>query len=251
LKKKTIYMTMPDYRLRYSKKAQYLQLRFSTQGLEVIVPAKRLVPPGAIAKFIQQKQTWINKNWQRWQASEQHPPAPLILPTTIHLPLLAQTWDVIYLATAQRRVTCTHNLSRQIKLLGNVADSARCVQGLCQWLKQMAEQHLRPQLLLIANETGLSFHQLTIRQTISRWGSCSGRKHISLCCNLLFLPPALVRHVLLHELCHTQQLHHGSAFWRLLEQYDPSMAVHKIQLKKASAYVPAWVNARGLLPIPF
>ncbi len=237
-------MILPDYNLRYSKKAKRLQLRISRQGLEVVVPSKKRILDDAILRFIQQKKAWITKHWSRWlKLKEQYRSESLVLPTLIPLAAINQTWEVSYLATDQSRLTCTANLSHQIKLLGKITDHTRCVRALRQWLKKTAEQHLSQQLVAVAEETGLSFQKLTFRHTTSRWGSCSGRKHISLSCSLLFLPKHLVKHVLLHELCHTKHLNHGAAFWRLLERYDSHTAIHKTLLRKAGQqFVPAWVT---------
>ena len=173
-------MTIPDYNVRYSKKAKRLQLRISRQGFEVVVPSKKRIVDHLILQFIQEKKAWITK---------------------------------------------------------------RCVRALRQWLKKTAEYYLTQQLLIVSTETGLSFRKVSFRHNTSRWGSCSGQKHISLCCNLLFLPPHLVKHVLLHELCHTQYMHHGALFWRLLERYDSNMAIHKAELKTAGQqFVPGWVT---------
>ncbi|MCE3239241.1 MAG: putative metal-dependent hydrolase [Gammaproteobacteria bacterium] len=237
-------MILPDYNLRYSKKAKRLQLRISRQGLEVVVPIKKRILDDAILQFIQQNKAWITKHWTCWlKLKEQHHSESLVLPTIVPLPAINQTWEVSYLATNQSRITCIANLSHQIKLLGKIANHTGCVRALRQWLKKMAEQYLSQQLSEAAEETGLSFQKLTFRHTTSRWGSCSGRKHISLSCSLLFLPKHLVKHVLLHELCHTRHLNHGAAFWRLLERYDSNTVIHKTQLRKAGQqFVPAWAT---------
>jgi len=238
-------MTIPNYNLRYSKKAKRLQLRISRQGLEVVVPSKKRVLDDVILQFIQQKKAWITKHWNHWlKLKEEHPYSEsLVLPTIIQLSAINQTWEISYLATEQSRMTCMTNLSYQIKLLGKITDQTRCVRALRQWLKKTAAQYLTQQLLVVSAETGLSFQKVSFRHNTSRWGSCSRQKHISLCCNLLFLPPHLVKHVLLHELCHTKHMHHRAAFWRLLERYDGNMAIHKAQLKTAGQeFVPAWVT---------
>jgi predicted metal-dependent hydrolase len=48
---------------------------------------------------------------------------------------------------------------------------------------------------------------------------------INLSCFLLLLPEHLIDYVLLHELCHTQQMNHGPAFWTLLNQVTSASAL--------------------------
>ena len=77
-------MTIPDYTLRYSQKAKYLQLRISVRGLEVVVPGKRRVSPTMIEQFVQQKKLWIIRHWQRFtQAQEKREVLAVQLPANI------------------------------------------------------------------------------------------------------------------------------------------------------------------------
>ncbi|MCD6039715.1 MAG: zinc protease [Gammaproteobacteria bacterium] len=165
---------------------------------------------------------------------------PLQLPTTITLLAIEQTWEVLYLATASPRLKCVANQSKQIKFLGDITNKTQCLGLLRQWLKKIAQHHLSEQLHKLAVKHNLPFNQLRFRHNSTRWGSCSTNKDISLCCNLLFLPPSLVQHVLLHELCHTKVMNHGVQFWKLLEKLDQNCQAHKQALKQAHHSIPAW-----------
>lgn len=235
---------MPDYILRYSNKAKYLQLRLSIRGLEVVVPAKKPVAIDFIEQFIQKKQAWIEQARQRYLTQTEHYPPVLELPTTLHLQAINQKWEVIYLSTQSSRVNLIANACHQIKLIGNTANHNLCFKLLRQWLKKMAEPYLFKELTLLSIETGLTFKTMNIRNNMTRWGSCNSQKKISLCCKLLFLPPSLMRHVLLHELCHTKVMNHGKEFWKLLEQFDKSAKIHAQQLKLAATHIPLWVSIK-------
>ncbi len=232
---------MPSYTLRYSQKAKYLQLRVSAKGLEVVVPGVRRVSQTTIERFIEQKREWIIHHWKKLQGlQEKEEILPLQLPERILLRSIEQTWDVFYMATDSSKIRCLTNPCKQIKLLGNIADQPRCIRFLKQWLKKVAEEHLKEQLEQLSRQHGLFFNEITFRHTSTRWGSCSSSKNISLCCKLLFLPPHLVRHVLLHELCHTKVMSHGVRFWKLLTKLDPECDRNRLELKKAGEYVPHW-----------
>ncbi len=236
-------MTIPPYTLRYSQKAKYLQVRISTKGLEVVVPGLNHVPQTVIDKFLQQKKAWIVRHWQRLlHLSEKQVMEPLELPESIVLQAIGQRWEVVYVGTGISKVRCIENQSRQIKLLGNITNHINCIRSLKEWLKTIALKHLREQIELLALEYGLPFSQLTLRYTKTRWGSCSSHKNISLCCRLLFLPPHLVKHVLLHELCHTKVMSHGVRFWKLLGKLDERCDAHRAELRKAGEYVPFWAK---------
>lgn len=215
-------------------------MRFSARGLEVVLPERRKVSQEKIDQFLEEKKLWIIRVKKRMLDT---PPAPaLSLPTDITLHAIHKKWTVIYLSTLNSRTVQLSDSHHEIKLWGKTDDKKRCITALKTWLKKIAEQYLNEQLHELAKKNQFYFSGLTIRQTISRWGSCSPKKSISLCCNLLFLPPELVIHVLLHELCHTKYMHHKRSFWKLLEKHDPDMVMHKNQLREAGKKIPAWAG---------
>jgi predicted metal-dependent hydrolase len=84
----------------------------------------------------------------------------------------------------------------------------------------------------LAEEHGFHFNRLSFRSQKTRWGSCSGNKNISLNSKLLFMSEAVVKYVMIHELCHTVEMNHSSRFWSLVEDCDPEYRHHKKQLKE-------------------
>ncbi|MDR2268728.1 MAG: M48 family metallopeptidase [Rickettsiales bacterium] len=61
--------------------------------------------------------------------------------------------------------------------------------------------------------------RVAVRDTRSRWGSCSASGTISLSWRLSFAPPEIMRYVIIHECCHLEQMNHSRAFWSLVAQY--------------------------------
>lgn len=73
---------------------------------------------------------------------------------------------------------------------------------------------------------------LAVRDTKSRWGSCTSQGKISLSWRLIMAPPDIARYVCIHECCHLIEMNHSPAFWALVERYDPHYKNHKLWLKK-------------------
>ena len=67
----------------------------------------------------------------------------------------------------------------------------------------------------------LKYNRVAIRNTITRWGSCSSKKNLNFSFRILDLPPELRDYVIVHELCHLKELHHGKTFWDLMELVIP------------------------------
>jgi len=89
----------------------------------------------------------------------------------------------------------------------------------------------------LAKKYGFKYQSLTIKNTVSRWGSCSYDNKISLSLHLMRLPEHLIDHVILHELCHTIEKNHGRNFWNLLEKVSPGARKLAKELKKYDARI--------------
>lgn len=84
-------------------------------------------------------------------------------------------------------------------------------------LRKEAKGYLPERLALLASKFDLNYNKVTIRNTRSRWGSCSYQNNISLSLHLMRLPDHLIDYVLLHELAHTREKNHGKSFWQFLD----------------------------------
>ena len=88
-------------------------------------------------------------------------------------------------------------------------------------LRSEAEDLLPKRVQAIAAQTGFEFRSVVIKKLSGRWGSCDQDHNIVLNLFLMQLPWELVDYVILHELVHTQQLHHGPDFWELFLRHEP------------------------------
>ena len=87
----------------------------------------------------------------------------------------------------------------------------------------------------LARESGLRYRSVTVRNTRSRWGSCSGRDDISLSLHLMRLPEHLIDYIIIHELCHTVHRNHGPGFYELLDRLTGGRAqTSRAEMKKYS-----------------
>jgi len=92
------------------------------------------------------------------------------------------------------------------------------------WLRVRARGHLEESLARHGPALGVVPRSVTIRDTTSRWGSCSRRGALSFSWRLVLAPPAALDAVAAHELCHLRIFGHTPAFWSLLETRVPDHA---------------------------
>jgi len=78
------------------------------------------------------------------------------------------------------------------------------------------------------------FHinKVFIKRHKRRWGSCSSKKNLNFNYKIIFLPPVLQDYLIVHELCHLQEMNHSKKFWGLVGQTIKSYKLLNKKLKK-------------------
>ena len=89
------------------------------------------------------------------------------------------------------------------------------------WFRARARAALDVAIDRHAPPLGVSPARITIRDTTSRWGSCSRKGSLSFSWRLVLAPPAALDAVAAHELCHLRVFGHGPAFVALLDVACP------------------------------
>ena len=79
------------------------------------------------------------------------------------------------------------------------------------------------------------YKRIFIKNSKSRWGSCSSRKNLNFNYKIYFLPPALQDYLVVHELCHLGEFNHSPAFWKLVERTIPDYKLRRKELKRIGA----------------
>ena len=227
-----------DYTVRVSPRAKRVILKaIPGKGLEVVVPKgfnQRRLPA-----ILQSKRPWIEQTLLRLSKEKE-----LVVPTHIYLKAVDEHWQVQYKPTSDSRVSVRQRTTALLLVEGDVGDVLLVIETLKRWLSLRARLHLVPWLINLSHEFELPFKKTIVRGQRTRWASCSKLQTISLNRGLLFLPRHLVRHVFLHELCHTRHLDHSPKFWNHLRELEPKCNLLETQVRQADQYVPKWAHPR-------
>lgn len=84
--------------------------------------------------------------------------------------------------------------------------------------KKRAKSIIVKRLDCLAQEHGLKYNRVFIRNQKTRWGSCSSSNNINLNVNIVSIREELMDYVILHELVHTEILNHSKHFWSRLDR---------------------------------
>ncbi len=83
-----------------------------------------------------------------------------------------------------------------------------------------------------AEKIGVKYNRITIRNQVSRWGSCSGKGNLNFNCLLMLCPEEIRDYVVIHELCHLIELNHSPKFWDKVSLFCPDYKIHRKWLKE-------------------
>jgi predicted metal-dependent hydrolase len=100
--------------------------------------------------------------------------------------------------------------------------------------KEQALAFVLKQIPHMAEGLSVQFQKVNIKNTKSRWGSCSSKGNLNFHYKILFLPHALSRYLIVHELCHLKEMNHGKLFWELVERACPEYKKLRNDLRSLS-----------------
>lgn len=222
--------------VRTSRRARRLSVRVYPGGrVEIVAPQG--ASPIIVQRFIGEHRQWID---DRVQAFAGMVSIDTQMPRAIDLPAIGRRYSVEYAERDCPARVRVHGGDRLV-VDGRLSDRRGISVALRRWLCGLALLDLGEQLAGISLETQLPYARIQIRRQRTRWGSCSSSKTISLNVCLLFLDPAVVRYLMVHELCHTREMNHSVRFWSLVATYEPEYRSLDRALLGGWQQVPWWM----------
>jgi predicted metal-dependent hydrolase len=198
--------------------------------MSITVKAPHGTSTETIQGFVHRRGSWINRAWRDFeQYLPKQPPRRYVSGETHR-----------YLGRQYR-----------LKLVQGEADSVKCLRGylwvmtkdepaperakalLESWYRSHAQAVFQERLLVChqrAAREGIILPILQIRKMASRWGSFSAAGRITLNLALIKAPKECIDYVILHELCHFREKHHGPRFWKLLHRLMPDFEERRSKL---------------------
>ncbi len=95
------------------------------------------------------------------------------------------------------------------------------------WLRNNAKEELTQKTTAWAQQMGVEFNQIFIKDQRTLWASCSGKKNLNFSYRIVKMPPAVQDYLIVHELCHLTYMNHGAAYWALVERFCPDYKLHR------------------------
>lgn len=208
------------YTVRESGRARRLRLKISPRdGLEVVIP------PGATSRDVEaallNHARWILSHYQQAVAQR---PAERRFVSGEKLPYLGQE-RILDIGVKPRGKTISILLdsdSLRVRLPAGTAATEDTIRAALEsWYRAQAKDHILPRVAALAKQHGFQYGRVTIKGQSTRWGSCSSQRNLNFNWRLMFAPQAAIDYVIIHELCHLQELNHSRRFWTLVARFCP------------------------------
>lgn len=97
--------------------------------------------------------------------------------------------------------------------------------------KNKAFDLVNKKLLFWNNYYKFVWKNISIKNTSTRWGSCSKKGNLNFNYRILFLSEKLANYLIVHELCHLKEMNHSAKFWKLVEKAIPDYKNLRKELK--------------------
>ena len=206
--------------LRRSDRARRFSLRISRVNGQVTLSLPKWAPEAEALRFAASQEGWI----RRALAAR---PVTQGLHVGAMMPFAGQMLRIE--AGAVRAVQVTDGC-----LI--VPNAARDAPGarIEAFVKLAARQRLQVACDHYGGLIGRSPAGIALRDTRSRWGSCSSAGRLMFSWRLMLAPPAVLDYVAAHEVAHLAQMNHSPAFWAVVRRIMPDYQVHR-----------AWLRAQG------
>jgi len=97
--------------------------------------------------------------------------------------------------------------------------------------KEEARALVLERLLHFAPLFGVSLKKVFIKNSRTRWGSCSSKGNLNFNYRLALIEPELVDYVVVHELCHLKHFNHSPLFWAEVARAVPHWKLLRKRLR--------------------
>ena len=97
------------------------------------------------------------------------------------------------------------------------------------WLRRA---EIEPRVREKAARLGAPHGRIAIRDTVSRWGSCSARGNLGFSWRLVMAPQPVLDYVVAHEVAHLAEHNHGKRFWAHVDRLCDDVQASRAWLRR-------------------
>lgn len=208
-------------KLRKNPRAQRYSLRIGAGGREPVltIPARGTLDAACL--FLERNQDWLE---QRLAAE----PQPRPIKPGRYVPIRGIEHRISHRPGERGTVRREPGAPPVLAVFGEREHLRRRV---FDFLKREARRDLEKAVSRHAATLKVRPTAIRLRDTVSRWGSCSSRGGLSFSWRLIMAPPHVLDYLAAHEVAHLREMNHGVRFWRHVDRLCPQRELAQAWLK--------------------
>lgn len=206
-----------------------LRVRAASRDVVLTMPVRSKIDEAR--KFAEQHAAWIGARIRRL-------PQPVPFADGAVIPLRGNNHTIVHMPGSRGTVwtelqtTEPNIIEGRILVAGNVLHLERRVTD---YLKKLAKQDLTEAVVRHSASLGVTPLKVSLRDTSSRWGSCSASGNLNFSWRLILAPEFVLDYLAAHEVAHLKHLNHSARFWALARTLCPE-----------TDRAEAWLSAHGM-----
>jgi len=187
-----------------------LRVRGPTRDVVLTMPARSSLK--SAREFAERHAAWIGVRLARL-------PQPVAFEPHSTAPLRGVDHRILHRPGARGVVWIEHvGAGPAICVAGDCAHVARRV---ADYLKREARHDLEAAVTRYSKALGVEARRITLRDTTSRWGSCSSTGALNFSWRLILAPSFVLDYLAAHEVAHFVHMNHSPAFWKVTRRLFP------------------------------
>ena len=200
-----------------------LRIRAASRDVLLTMPARASL--GSAREFAERHSAWIGVRLARL-------PRPVAFEPMAKAPLRGVEHTIVH-RPAQHGVAWIET-GEHGPLLCVSGERPHVARRVADFLRREALKDIEAAVFRHARAIGVQPKRVAVRDTVSRWGSCSSSGRLSFSWRLILAPPFVLDYLAAHEVAHMVHLNHSRKFWTVVGRMSPDVS-----------RAEAWLKAHG------
>jgi len=111
-------------------------------------------------------------------------------------------------------------------------DSAFLNRRVTDFIKGQTQNYIGIKAPALAKKINCSVNRIVLKDTTSRWGSCSGKNNLNFCWRLGMAPLYVLDYIIAHEVAHLKEMNHSPKFWQVVSGICDDRSSAEIWLRR-------------------
>ena len=202
MSKSILFLEKPQIKVavRKVRNSTRLSLRVSSINESVTLTAPVSTNQDVLLRFLESKENWIKENLLKISDKKVNVDIGHLIPifgTKKHIEICSESLNV--------RI-----IGNSIRIPTTVAKPGLAIEN---FLKKLAKEEITSAANYYCGKLGVSYASIKLRDTRSRWGSCSSNSNLMFSWRIIMAPRNIIRYLVAHEVTHLKHFNHSREFW--------------------------------------